>query len=464
MSVLEPIDDNTRRRMLNNRFVAIVAGMTVLITIFLWQYRHTETQHRLTLRAGTSQGHRYDLALILKDEAARHGMVLDLAPSRGSLEDVDQVAAGTIDLALIGGEVGSIESSVREVATLVDEPLHLFATQEVLESGMVGLKGERVALGATSTGTHHLAMKVVSFLGMQPERDFTALDINADQISQMPAAERPAGVFVLSPLPWKLGAQLVGLGYRLLEIPYANAMSLHDRQISDIVIPSFSYSAVPPVPEAPLHTIATPMVMIANEHVSAAAVERLMEITYSSNFTRRANLPALDPRKVLKLPDFRLHPGTISYLHRDEPLLNGETISDLENLRSFMVSAALSIFLIWRWYRARQSINFETYFDTVSAIERDALEAKIRGTLSTSTVQQLWERLGAIKAEVLEKHAAGSLKGEEQIVSFLTHVSDARNCLANLTLGTSPANPSGEMHTSAQGASAPTGQPEDLRV
>jgi hypothetical protein len=41
-------------------------------------------------------------------------------------------------------------------------------------------------------------------------------------------------------------------------------------------------------------------------------------------------------------------------------------------------------------------------------------------------------RLSRLKAEALEQFAAGRLKGEEHLSSFLTHVADVRQLLRNL--------------------------------
>lgn len=432
-------DEDTRRRIVLNRLVAIVAIGALIVTALLWRSRQSERRHYLTVSAGIKLGHRHELAVVLSKVAAKHGLDLEVRDSNGSRADLNDVENGTLDLALIGGDVGHATPHVQQVATLVSEPLHLFATPDIVAEGLPGLKGKRISLGGNQTGTHSLALKVMEFGDLKPGRDFVEVDFNAPDIAALRKADRPDALFALSPLPWELGEKLVDEGYRLMEIPFGEALSLRDREIHDTMIPAFSYSVVPPVPEEPLHTVATPMLVIANQRVPKSAVVRLMETLYSPEFARLASLPPLDPKAVVAMHDFPIHPGANSYLRRDDPILNGQMIDSLENLRSFLVSGALSLFLLWRWYRGRQTLGYEPYYDAVSAVERESLELRSQGKLTPAESHRLWERLAAIKAEALQKYSTGSLNNQEQLGAFLAHVSDARTSLS--TLAPAPISP-----------------------
>jgi TRAP transporter TAXI family solute receptor len=430
----EIVIEGTKRHVWTNRLLAVIAVAAVCVTAVLWFSRTSQQRHYLTLSAGDRGGHRFEIASVLREEAKRHGLQIEVLPSRGSLADLESLAAGNLDLALVGGEVGQDRDEVRQVATLISEPLHLFARPEIRAADTASLRGKRIGTGGALTGTHRVALKVMTFIGLKAGVDFTEVALTPSELTALPLAELPDAFFVLSPLPWTPASKLVREGgYRLLELPFGDALSLSDREVRDVVIPSYSYSVDPPVPAKPLHTVATPMLMVANRHVSTAAIERLLEVLFEADFARRASLPPLDPRAVLRLHDFRLHPGTLAYLKRDEPIVNGEVLGTLENLRSFLVSAAVSLFLLWRWYRSRQLINFETYFDAVSAVEHEALRMANSRNVDDRALADLWQRLATIKAEVLEKHAGGNLNGEEQLMSFLIHVADVRAALGRLT-------------------------------
>jgi TRAP transporter TAXI family solute receptor len=431
MASLTPLADGSHRRIWINRVVALVAVAAVIVTAVLWFSRETNKRHYLTLAAGDPAGHRYQIAQALCEEAERQGLQIELLASQGSREDLERLVAGKLDVALVGGEVGHDQEEVRQVATLISEPLHLFARGDIDKP--TDLRGKRVGMGGELTGTRHVATRLMRFVGLKPGRDFTDLGLSPSQLERLTADQLPDAFFVISSLPWQAGEKFVREhGYRLIELPFGDALSLTDREMHDFVIPAFSYGAEPAVPPAPLHTVATPMLLIAKKDLSSGAVERLMEVLFEHSFARRASLPPLDASAVLRLHDFHIHPGTLAYLRRGAPIVNEQMLSNLENLRGVLVSAALSVFLLWRWYRSRQLIRFEVYFDSVAAIELEATRKRQAGQLDAAQIDRLLERLAIIKADVLEKHADGSLNGEEQLMSFLIHASDVRAALNRL--------------------------------
>jgi hypothetical protein len=65
-------------------------------------------------------------------------------------------------------------------------------------------------------------------------------------------------------------------------------------------------------------------------------------------------------------------------------------------------------------------------------VELESLEFERADQLDAEHLQRLRRRLTELKTEALEKHAEGRLNGEEQMVSFLAHVTDVRSYLESL--------------------------------
>ena len=243
----------------------------------------------------------------------------------------------------------------------------------------------------------------------------------------------PEAIFAVSPLPWNLGVPLVKQrGYQLMPLPFGEAMALRDGALHDMVIPAYSYSVMPAVPPDPLHTVATRLLVVAHSETPEAAVLKLMESIFESDFARLADLPPLNAKQSGDLREYPLHAAAETYLHRNEPLVTGEIIESLENARSFLVSAGIAAFLLWRWYARRRLIGFEEYLDSISELEAEAVKLDQAGQLNFAELRRLRQRLTELKSEALEKYAEGKLSGEEQLSSFLSHVSDVRNCLESL--------------------------------
>ena len=378
--------------------------------------------------------HRHQVALILCSEAARHGLDIELVATSGSQESLAKVAAGELDAAMALGDFDIPDDQIRQVAVLGHEAMHLFVKPELIEGGLAGLRGKRLSLSAPGSNTHKIAHNLLEFVGLVAGRDYEEEDFSHAKLKEATIGGLPDGIFAITALPWaEVGEALVNMhGYRLMELPFGDAIALRNPSVHDIVIPAYSYGIDPPVPEKPLHTAGQPLLVVANRQTPDEAIVRLMKVLFDSDFGRRARLPALDAGAVDKEREFPLHAGARKYLNRNEPLIKTDMIDRVENLRSFLVSAAVAAFLFWRWHKRRKMIGFETFIDAVTEVELAALEIERKGDVDFDELRRLRRRLSEIKGEALERQSEGAISGEEQMASFLTHVLDVRNYLDSL--------------------------------
>ena len=265
--------------------------------------------------------------------------------------------------------------------------------------------------------------------------DYTELNHSYAELEAMPAAELPDGIFVVSSLPSQVATFLIEeRGYRLQPIPLGPALALRDAAVHDGVIPAYAYSVDPAVPPSELHTPATYLLLVAHQSVSEEVVTRFLEAIFQGEFARRAQLQRLSPELLTQPPALPLHTGTREYLRRNDPLITAEAIDNLESLRSFFVSLAVALFLLWRWQRQRSQRGFEEYITEVSRLEAQALSIDSRYAIDLNAILGIRQRLSEIKIEAMDKFAAGELRGEELMASFLTHVSDLRHYLNDMIL------------------------------
>ncbi|GAB4459885.1 MAG: hypothetical protein OHK0029_23090 [Armatimonadaceae bacterium] len=223
-------------------------------------------------------------------------------------------------------------------------------------------------------------------------------------------------------------------GYRLLPLPFADALKLRDRTIHPAEIPAYAYGGVPPVPAAPVPTVGTRLLLVAGKGVPEEAVARTLEVVLQSGYLRRANLPPVEEAQVGAGPEMPLHPGATRYLRRNNPLLTSDLVQDVESLRSFLVSAIVGGYLAWRALRKRRYEGFDAYLAEVTALEKQALELEAEASLNLPELIAIRNRLSALKTEALEKFTDGHLRGEDLMSGFLAHVADVRNYLTALIL------------------------------
>ncbi|OYW20645.1 MAG: hypothetical protein B7Z55_06985 [Planctomycetales bacterium 12-60-4] len=417
------------RRLRTVRWLAVATLVTLLGAGWALYRGLNDRPNQIRLSAGDPLSHRHRIAEHLQASSVT-GLKLELVSTEGSEDALEALEAGKIDAALIQGGLQAA-SNVRQLASLLDEPLHLMVRPELVSAGVNGLRGKRVNLGPPGRGTRLTALETLAAVDLPPGcyRDDA---LSYTEIASLSTTELPDAIFLVSAIPSDIAQELVHKhGYRLMSLPVGESLQARDRSIKDAMIPAYTYGYAPAVPETALHTPATRLLLVARETVPEATVIKLLESVYESDFALRGELPILRPEDVLQYREYPLHSGTWQYLHRNEPLIDGELVEGVENLRSFLFSAALGLFFAWRWYVGRRTVGFERYLDEVSQVERQILLVPDR-QISAADLQQAHLRLTQIKNEALEGFCQGKLSGEELLQSFLLHVSDVRRCLVDL--------------------------------
>ncbi|MBI1290313.1 hypothetical protein GC173_03605 [bacterium] len=428
------VPEEFQRYLKRNRWFAIAGAVLVVVGLVLWFSERGPRSWNLSITGGDELGTRHRLATILAHESQAGDVTLTVKPTQGSEEALELVDKGTLDLALVQGGLKA-GTNVRQVAALYPEPLHLLVRPEIAEQGLAGLEGKRINLGSKGSGTRKLATEVLAFAGMAAGRDFVDEAAGYDALQKMPPESLPDGIFAVLSIPADLATWFVReRGYRLMEIPFAEALAYRDFSVSSARIPFMTYSVDPPVPDRDLRTVGNQLLLIANKDVDAKAVDQVLQALYDGGFAREANLPHLDSAALDRLPEYPLHEGSLVYRSRNDPFLTTEAIDNIESMRSFAVSMAIAVFLFWRWYSRRRSIGFEKYLNEVTAIEKAALKLEATSPLDLGEALRLRARLGELKIDAIERSVLGELKNEELMHSFLAHVTDVRSSLNRLII------------------------------
>jgi TRAP transporter TAXI family solute receptor len=421
------------RAFLSSTRVALVLGLVALAAAALLLFLPRGGRHALRISAGDLLGRRAAIARALAAEAGARGLSLDLVEAPGSLEVLERIQRREIDLGLVQGglEVGA---DVREVTALALEPLHLLVRPESELYDIGDLEGRTVQLSPPGSGTRALALSVLGMVGLTPEDGFTEVSHTQAELAEMSPEELPDAVFTVSSLPSSTATFLIEeRGFQLVALPFAEAMAVENLAIHVGAIPAYTYGVDPPMPRQDLPTLATRMIVVAHRDAPAEAIRTLLASLHSERFLRAANLRPPDD-SLLEQPELPLHPGTVAWLHRNDPVLTSDGIQGLESLRSFLVSLVIAAILLYRWYQQRSRHGLDAYFGEVTQIDAEALEAERSPTLDLSRLLALRARLGDAKRRALAAFAAGKVHSDELLSSFLTHVTDVRSHLNSMIL------------------------------
>lgn len=199
--------------------------------------------------------------------------------------------------------------------------------------------------------------------------------------------------------------------------------------ITEAVIPAFTYGANPPVPPADIHTLGMRVLLLTNSRTSDVAVQRVLDPIFRTRFAKLVD-PPLSASILAQVPEAPLHPGTVEYLERDQPLVTGDRVGFLAN--AFTIGAPMvgSFFFLRQWLRRRGVVrrerSFESYILKIAALEACATELGQGGAAGREELGCMYRELGRLKFEALERFSQGTIDGAEMMASFLAHVNDTR--------------------------------------
>jgi len=425
---------------------------------------------QLTIAAGSPGTSRAIFTRTLAEAAGER-----LAPSESVDADLDAVNAGRVDLALVPGAVDfGDRPHLRQVAALHVEPLHLLVKKDLapeISGNLMALEGKVVDVGEAGRTEARLAHAILEFVGLAPgsitEREPDALTLRSLPPNRLVAAAQtaaddqlPDAAFLLETLPSRIAQALVTeRGYRLVPLRFAQAFALSaltgkepgsvadSHQVDafglrrafvyDTVIPAYTYDVEPAVPAEPLHTLGARLILVANENVAPASIERVLDAIFHTRVAHAVQ-PPLDPT-LLSLPaELELHQGTLAYMGRDKPLITQDALDTASSTFSLVGASAGGLLFFWQWWRQnrrrRRDETFEAYILKVAAVERQATELELAAQLELEPLLGLQRELARLKADALDRFSTGELEGRELVSGFLTHANDTRDMLARLIL------------------------------
>ncbi len=440
--------------------VAFVA--VILLGVYWILPRAAAKRIPLRMTAGDASGLRHAIAVELAQDASKYGLEIEVVSTEGSGSAIGRLARREFDCALIqGGLVCEEDSPIRQVSALHIEPLHLLVRAELHSQmgtrGFSALKGKRVNLGAIGGGTHPLAELALAFAGLESASEnpkaYRPTTMTYAELEHANEEELPDAIFTVSSMPSPI-ADLLNerFGYKLVEIPFGEALSLEAflelgkpksqgvvdrRHIYSTTIPAYTYSFERMEPREPLRTIGTRLLFVANDRVAPEIVERLLDALYQSKFAHM-QMPVLDATLLDLPPEYPMHLGAERYKMRSKPLIAGDAIDYVEKLLAIIATLTGGSFVLIQWFirraKRRREIEFARYIERVNTIERESLSNEMAAQLDLAELIRLQRELADVKSDVVSKFASGELDIASSIHGFLSLINDTRDQLTRLIL------------------------------
>ena len=210
------------------------------------------------------------------------GVTLEIRESEGpvqSLEDLRKKDAG-VDMAFMPGGVARLESTVGLVSlgSLYYEPLWIFHRAKSKVESLAELKGKRIAVGRTGSGSRILSRMLLEAAGITAENS-KLLEIGEEEAANA-LQNRVVDAIFLSGVPTTPLIQKVAVmpGVELADLSEAEALSRQFNFLHHLVLPKGALSLEHNIPSHEIHMLAPTVTLVARQSMHQALVYLVLKV------------------------------------------------------------------------------------------------------------------------------------------------------------------------------------------
>ncbi|MCC7218655.1 MAG: TAXI family TRAP transporter solute-binding subunit [Burkholderiales bacterium] len=237
--------------------------------------------------AGGPVGGAYAETLRAIDARARAtGVLLDTLGSEGSVGNIRLLNVGTAQFAIVQNDIarsamsgsgrfaGAPQPSIRAVASLFPETVHLVARADRGIAGVGDLRGKRVDLGLEGSGTRANATAILAVSGLGDALASTSASALPDAAAAL-GDGRIDAFFATIHAPAEEIARLAART-PLTIVPIGPSKELVDGGLVPLTLPPLTYAGQ----RAPVPTLAATALLVTREDVDAQSVATMMQLLF----------------------------------------------------------------------------------------------------------------------------------------------------------------------------------------
>lgn len=375
--------------------VALLTLPFVVAGVYRWM---TALPKEIVIATGPEGGRYRVIAEKLKQAIEdKTEIKVELVHTQGSMENLHKLESGEVDFCLYQpgtrerlGEMDSAGAHDPAFVANVYSEVAAFIVHR--DSGIqgprdlhpVGGRRRKIAIGRKSSGDYAMSLRLIEHFGLDESKSIEPRYLSYSEIEQQFAAGTLDAAFITTGTEAPILQRLLTSDHcRLVEIPNAEALSLHNISLSPIVIPAGLFRSGTRVePAKDIRTVALRAQLLTRKDAQTGLVRKVTELLLDEKFLRNNRLLELfrDGKEFAKRkPEFGVHAGANqAYDPELRPVLNPDFVEAMEGMRSFLVSILIAGFLLVRWYNDRriktQEHRLDRFIHELLDIEKRQLE------------------------------------------------------------------------------------------
>ena len=251
----------------------------VIAAVVAWSLLPPPLPKVVRLGTGPADGAYARFGQALREQVAEHGIELETVATAGSVENIQLLLDGSIDVALVqGGNLSDDEASrLQSIASVFYEPV-LVVKRVEWEADHI--EGGRIAIGAPGSGANDLSREILEDQGVRDgEPPGTVLVEIGEQeaLNALLDGVVDSAVFVTSlEVPWA-PTLFIDPRLRVTDMGLAKAFTRHYRYLERLVIPAGLIDLKSEVPPSDMEVTATTASLVSRPDVHKALIPLFIE-------------------------------------------------------------------------------------------------------------------------------------------------------------------------------------------
>jgi TRAP transporter TAXI family solute receptor len=268
----------------------LIVGLPLLIVVIagFWlasRYIRPAPPDTLIISTGGEGGAYQRFGAAYKDVLARYDIQVTEEASAGSTENLERLRdpEHAVDAAFIQGGTARVQEddTLVSLGSLYNEPLWIFYRAELEADDkpltrISELKGRRIAIGGTGSGTRHLALELLQ-ANQIDAGNAKLLEQSGTGLAKTFAAKRIDAAFVVGPpqsaTVWML---LHTPGLKLMSLVQAEAYTRRFPYLSTLVLPRGAIDLATDMPPRDIKLVASTASLVVREDTHPALIDLLM--------------------------------------------------------------------------------------------------------------------------------------------------------------------------------------------
>ena len=257
-------------------FLALIVIVGFVIT---YQYVGAPPPKIVRMATGAKNGAYYAFAQQYARLLAKDAIVLEVVSTAGSVENLSLLKNGRVSLALVQGGSATFDDKQRlqSLGSLFLEPVWVFVRAQQPIKRFLDLKGKRLAVGASGSGTYLLANQLLSAAGITESNTTLVRGDSSQAVASLSQGTIDAAFFVASPAAPLIRSFLEDPNLQLLDFDRAAAYGRLFPFLAPVILAEGVVNLERNVPSQDTSLVAVSANLAARGDLHASLIPALLE-------------------------------------------------------------------------------------------------------------------------------------------------------------------------------------------